>query len=59
MVLLVLFAHSSINIDPLQVVSAMAPKKDWVHARGRSKSVSPSDRMVIGSIDEPDPEYVP
>ena len=58
MVLLVLFAHSSTNIDSLQVLSTMAPKQDRVYARGRSKSVAPSARLVIGSDDERDPEYV-
>ena len=37
----------------------MAPKQDRVYARGRSKSVAPSARLVIGSDDEHDPEYVP
>ena len=37
----------------------MAPKQDRVYARRRSKSVSPFSRMVIGSDDERDPEYVP
>ena len=37
----------------------MAPKKDRVHARGRSKSVAPSTCAVIGSDDEHDLEYVP
>ena len=32
--LLVLFAHSSTNIDPLKVLSTMAPKQDRVYARG-------------------------
>ena len=58
MVLLVLFAPSSTNIDPLQVLSTMAPKQDRVYARGRSKSVAPSARLVIGSDDERDPDYV-
>ena len=58
MVLLVLFATSRTNIDHLQVLSTMAPKKDRVYARGRSKSVAPSARLVIGSDDERDPEYV-
>ena len=59
MVLLVLFATTRTNIDPLQVLSTMAPKKDRIYARGRSKSVAPSARMVIGSDYEPDPDYVP
>ena len=59
MVLLVLFAIYRTHIDPLQVLSTMAPKQDQVYARGRSKSVFPSARMVIGSDDERDPEYVP
>ena len=37
----------------------MAPKQDRVYARGRSKYVTPSARLVIGSNDERDPEYVP
>ena len=57
MVLLVLFATSHTNIDPLQVLSTMAPKQDRIYARRRSKSVAPSARMVIGSDDERDPEY--
>ena len=56
--MLVLFATSRTNIDPLQVLSTMAPKQDRIYARGRSKSVAPSARMVIGSDDERDPEYV-
>ena len=59
MVLLVLFATTCTNIDPLQVLSIMAPKQDRVYARGRSKSVAPSSRLVIGFDDERDPEYVP
>ena len=59
MVLIVLFATSRTNIDPLQVLSTMAPKQDRIYARRRSKSVAPSSRMVIGSDDERDPEYVP
>ena len=59
MILLVLFATSRNNIDPLQVLSTTAPKQDRIYARGRSKSVAPSARMVINSDDERDPEYVP
>ena len=59
MVLLVLFSTSYTNIDPIHVLSTMAPKQDRIYARGRSKSVTPSARMVIGSDDERDPEYVP
>ena len=59
MVLLVLFATTRTNIDPLQVLSTMAPKQDRIYARGQSKSVAPSAHMVIGSNDERDPEYVP
>ena len=55
-VLLVFFAPSSTNIDSLHVLSIMAPKKDRVHARGRSKSVALFARLVIGSDDERDPE---
>ena len=54
-----MFAPSSTNIDSLQVLSIMAPKQDRVYARGRSKFVAPSARLVIGSDDERDPEYVP
>ena len=57
--LLVLFSPSRTNIDSLQVLSLMAPKQDRVYARGHSKSRSPSSRLVIGSDDELDPEYVP
>ena len=59
MVSLVLFATTRTNIFPLQVLSTMAPKQDRIYARGRSKSVAPSARMIIGSDDERDPEYVP
>ena len=59
MVSLVLFATTCTNIDPLQVLSTMAPKQDQSYARGRSKSVAPSARMIIDSDDERDPEYVP
>ena len=58
-VLLVLFATTRTNIDPLQVLPTMEPKQDQIYARGRSKSVAPSAPMVIGSDDERDPEYVP
>ena len=37
----------------------MAPKQDRTYARGQSKSVAPSARLIIGSDDERDPEYVP
>ena len=59
MVSLVLFASTGTNIDPLQVLSTMAPKQDRIYARGRSKSVAPSARMIIGFDNERDPEYVP
>ena len=59
MVSLVLFATTCTNIDPLQVLSTMAPKQDRAYARGRSKSVAPSAHLIIGSDDERDPEYVP
>ena len=59
MVLLVLSAPFSTYIDFLHVLSIMAPKPNRVYARGRSKSVTPSARLVIGSDDERDPEYVP
>ena len=58
-VLLVLFAIICTNIDPLDVLSTIAPKQDRIYARGQSKSVAPFARMVIGSDDERDPEYVP
>ena len=58
MVLLVLFATTRTNIDPLQVLSTMAPKQDRIYACGQSKSVAPSSRLVIVSDDERDPEYV-
>ena len=54
-----MLAPSSTNIDSLQVLSIMAPKQDQVYAHGRSKSVAPSTRLVIGSDDERDHEYVP
>ena len=59
MVSLVLFATTRTNIDPLRVLSTMTPKQERIYARGRSKSVAPSARMIIGSDDERDPEYVP
>ena len=59
MVLLALFGTYHTNIDHLQVLSTMAPKQDRIYARGRSKSVAPSARMIIGSDDERDPQYVP
>ena len=37
----------------------MAPKQDRTYARGRSKSVALSARLIIGSNYERDPEYVP
>ena len=55
MVLLVVFAPSSTNIDSLQVLCIMAPKKNRVYARGLSKVVAPTARLVIGSDDECDP----
>ena len=54
-----LFDITRTNSDPLQVLSTMAPKQDRAYARGRSKSVAPSARLIIGSDDERDPEYVP
>ena len=54
-----LIATTHTNIAPLQVLSTMAPKQDRTYARGRSKSVAPSARLVIGSDDERDPEYMP
>ena len=58
MVSLVLFATTRTNIDPLQVLSAMAPKQDRIYAHGRSNSVTPSARMIISSDEQRDPEYV-
>ena len=59
MILPVLIATTHTNIAPLQVLSTMAPKQDHTYARGRSKSVASSARMVIGSDNERDPEYMP
>ena len=59
MVLLVLFATTRTNIDPLQVLSTMAPKQDRIYACGRLKSVAPSACMIISSDDKRDPEFVP
>ena len=57
--LVVLFAPSSTNNDSLKLLSLIAPKQDRVYACGRSKYVAPSVRLVIGSNDEHDTEYVP
>ena len=57
--LLVIFDPTSANNDSLQILSLMEPKQDRVYARGRSKSVALSARLVIGSDDEHDPKYVP
>ena len=54
-----MFATTHTNSDLLQVLSTMAPKQDRTYACGRSKSVAPSARLIIGSDDERDPEYVP
>ena len=59
MVLLVSFSTTRTNIDPLQLLSTMAPKQDRTYARGRSKSIAPYARLIIVSDDEWDPEYVP
>ena len=48
---LILFAHSRTIIDSLQILSLMALKQDRVYARGRSKSVAASARLVISSDD--------
>ena len=56
--LLVLFAPSSTNNDCLQVLSLMEPKQDRVYARGHSMSITLFARLVKGSDDEHDPEYV-
>ena len=55
----VLFDITRTNSDPFQVLSTMAPKQDRAYACGRSKSVATSARLIIGSDDEWDPEYVP
>ena len=57
--LLVLFDITRTNSDPFQVLSIMAPKQDRAYTRERSKSVALSARLIIGSDDERDPEYVP
>jgi len=59
MISLVLFSTTRNNTYTLQILSTMAPKHDRTYARGRSKSVAPSERMIIGSDDKRDPEYVP
>ena len=59
MVLLVLFATTRTNSDPLQVLSTIATKQDRTYAHGRSKSVAPSAFLIIVSDDGRDPEYVP
>ena len=55
----VLFDSSSTNNDSLKVLYLMVSKQHQVYARGHSKSVAPSARLVISSDDEHDPEYVP
>ena len=55
----VLFDSSSTNNDSLKVLYLMVSKQHQVYARGHSKSVAPSARLVIGFDDEHDPEYVP
>ena len=57
--LLVLFASSITNIDSSHVLYIIAPKQDRVYARGHSKFVAPSARLVIGFDDEYDAEFVP
>ena len=57
--LFVLFDITRTNSDPLQVLSTMAFKQDRAYARGQSKSIAPSARLIIGSDDERDPDYVP
>ena len=52
-------APSSTNIDSLKVLSLMASKQDRIYACGRSKSVVLSARLIIGSNDKNDPEYMP
>ena len=53
-----MLALSDTNTDSLQVLSIMAPEQYRFYARGRSKSVTSSVRLVIGSDDERYPEYV-
>ena len=55
----VLFSPSSMNNESVQLLSLMVPKQDRVYARGRSKFVAPSARLVIGFDDEYDLKYVP
>ena len=57
MLLNVLQASSGTSNFSLQVY--MEPKQDRVYSRGRSKYVTPSKWMVIGSDDESGLEYVP
>ena len=45
------------NYFSLQV--QMAPKHDRVYSRGRSKSVAPSNRLIISSDDKCGPDYMP
>ena len=59
MVLLVLYAPFSTNVDSLQVLSIVAPIQDRVYARGYSKFVAVFAHLVIGTDDECDLEYVP
>ncbi|XP_015059467.1 uncharacterized protein LOC107005397 [Solanum pennellii] len=47
------------SIHCAQVLTFMAPKLDRVYTEGHSKSVAPSARLVIGSDNERDPEYLP
>lgn len=57
MLLTVLQVSSGNNNFSLKV--HIAHKQDRVYSRRNSKSVAPSNRMVIGSDDERDLEYVP
>ena len=54
----VLIGSNGTNFCYMQVLKLMVPKQDRVYSHGRSKS-TPSARLVIGSNDERDPEYVP
>ena len=57
--MLVLFAPSSTNIDSLQVLCLIELKQDRLYARGHSKSIASSSRMVIDSDDELIPSMCP
>ena len=52
-------SHVHIKANNYLLHVPMAPKPDLFYSRRRSKCVAPSRRMVIGSGDDHDPEYVP